>query len=69
MICAGGDGIKSTCYSDSGGPLLSSAPPFDVVGVFSWMPDRKCNQAGFPSVFTKVANFLSFIEENLDHSG
>ena len=55
MFCAGHQGGgKSTCQGDSGGPLVA---PIDggvrLVGATSWADG--CAKAGFPTVFTRVA--------------
>ncbi|XP_019871625.1 trypsin-1-like [Aethina tumida] len=60
-ICTGPlTGGYSACSGDSGGPLAVDGV---LVGVVSWgfVP---CGSAGAPSVYTKVANFVDWINEN-----
>ena len=60
MICAGvNGGGKDSCQGDSGGPLTQGTTQ---VGVVSW--GRGCAQAGYPGVYTNVANLLSWINSN-----
>jgi hypothetical protein len=59
QIAAGGDGDASTCFGDSGGPLLvNSDAGLRLVGVTSWAEkqyfERQCDPDE-PSVFTRIA--------------
>lgn len=57
MICAGAAG-KDTCTGDSGGPLIVNGLQ---VGIVSW--GDICGQASTPGVYTKVTEFLTWINQ------
>jgi secreted trypsin-like serine protease len=62
VLCAGGDGLASPCYGDSGGPLLmmkSSAEKDVQVGIVSW--GTGCDPDS-PGVFTRVSSFGQWID-------
>ncbi|KAF7209553.1 chymotrypsin-like elastase family member 2A [Nothobranchius furzeri] len=63
MICAGGDGLLSSCNGDSGGPLncQNSDGSWDVHGVVSFGSSMGCNYPKKPSVFTRVSAYMSWI--------
>ncbi|KAM4702993.1 LOW QUALITY PROTEIN: chymotrypsin-like elastase family member 2A [Rhinophrynus dorsalis] len=63
MICGGGDGIISSCYGDSGGPLncKNSNGTWEVHGVVSFGSSLGCNYPKKPSVFTRVSDYNSWI--------
>ncbi len=69
IICAGGDG-KNICKFDSGGPLFDKENG-ELIGIASFViKDEEgsyCNRA--PGVFTRVASYLPWINENLGGSG
>ncbi|XP_063291273.1 chymotrypsin-like elastase family member 1 [Pelobates fuscus] len=66
MLCAGGDGIRSACSSDSGGPLNCDVNGvYEVHGVTSFGPFASCNTYLKPSVFTRVSSYVSWINANL----
>uniref|UniRef100_A0A671K3Q6 pancreatic elastase II n=1 Tax=Sinocyclocheilus anshuiensis TaxID=1608454 RepID=A0A671K3Q6_9TELE len=56
MVCAGGDGVVSSCNGDSGGPLncQRSDGTWDVHGIVSFGSSLGCNYPKKPSVFTHV---------------
>ncbi|XP_075122001.1 chymotrypsin-like elastase family member 1 [Leptodactylus fuscus] len=66
MICAGGDGVKSSCNGDSGGPLNCAVNGvYQVHGIVSFGSTLGCNYKQKPSVFTKVSSYNSWINSNI----
>ncbi len=61
VICAASP-RRSTCQGDSGGPVILAKGAPTVVGIISWGKER-CNGDGQPSVFTRVANYIDWIEK------
>ncbi|XP_011932472.1 PREDICTED: chymotrypsin-like elastase family member 2A [Cercocebus atys] len=63
MICAGGDGVISSCYGDSGGPLNCQAADgrWEVHGIVSFGSSLGCNYPQKPSVFTRVSKYIDWI--------
>ncbi|KAL4685317.1 hypothetical protein H8957_005403 [Semnopithecus entellus] len=63
MICAGGDGEISSCFGDSGGPLNCQASDgrWEVHGIVSFGSSFGCNYYRKPSVFTRVSNYIDWI--------
>uniref|UniRef100_G3U5L3 Peptidase S1 domain-containing protein n=1 Tax=Loxodonta africana TaxID=9785 RepID=G3U5L3_LOXAF len=63
MLCAGDlNKGKSICRGDSGGPLVCRVnTSWFVMGLSSWSLD--CRQPIFPSVFTRVPYFSTWIQE------
>uniref|UniRef100_A0A182HNI9 Uncharacterized protein n=1 Tax=Anopheles arabiensis TaxID=7173 RepID=A0A182HNI9_ANOAR len=57
-ICAGHKG-KDACQGDSGGPLVYQSR---VVGIVSW--GYGCAFENYPSVYTRVSEFLDFIGQH-----
>ncbi|XP_033012388.1 chymotrypsin-like elastase family member 2A [Lacerta agilis] len=65
MVCAGGDGVISSCNGDSGGPLncQNSSGKWEVHGVVSFGSALGCNYYRKPSVFTRVSAFNDWIAQ------
>ena len=68
MLCAGKtDGKGDACKGDSGGPLTVKNPSTDkhiLVGVVSW-GDQVCGKKNKYGVYTKVQNYLSWINSHI----
>ncbi|XP_043196871.1 trypsin-1-like isoform X2 [Amphibalanus amphitrite] len=65
MLCAGyTQGKIDACQGDSGGPMLwqSKDGKTDLIGIVSW--GQGCGRPGLPGVYTRVVNYLDWIEEN-----
>ncbi|XP_053560973.1 chymotrypsin-like elastase family member 1 isoform X2 [Bombina bombina] len=62
MVCAGGDGVRSGCNGDSGGPLnCAVSGVYQVHGVTSFVSSLGCNAYLKPTVFTRVSAYISWI--------
>ncbi|XP_075384210.1 mastin-like [Tenrec ecaudatus] len=62
MLCAGSPWMTA-CYGDSGGPLVCPKGRIWVqVGVVSW-GNPKCDKPGYPTVYTEVAFYMSWIRK------
>ncbi|XP_077598262.1 hepatocyte growth factor activator serine protease isoform X2 [Stigmatopora nigra] len=60
MICAGIRGCVDACQGDSGGPLACAKDGVHFLyGIVSW--GDKCEASGKPGVYTKVANYVDWI--------
>ena len=63
-LCISGEGGRSTCSGDSGGPLLLQSETsglYKQVGVTSFGSLPSC-QSGIAAGFTRVASYLQWIE-------
>jgi secreted trypsin-like serine protease len=68
MMCAGEvRGGMDTCQGDSGGPLLITKKgnqcKFYVIGITSF--GKSCGQANTPAIYTKVSEFVPWIEKTI----
>ncbi|CAH1103408.1 unnamed protein product [Psylliodes chrysocephalus] len=69
IICAGrADGKQDACQGDSGGPLFWGTIDGEVIrfyqiGVVSY--GFRCAEVGYPGVYTRVTNFVDWIENNV----
>ncbi|XP_053684521.1 brachyurin-like [Sabethes cyaneus] len=65
-ICLSGDGGRSVCNGDSGGPLAVREDGRSLqVGIASFVHATGC-ASGFPAGFVRVSHYLSWIAENSD---
>ncbi|XP_050075229.1 brachyurin-like [Anopheles maculipalpis] len=64
-VCLSGDGGRSACNGDSGGPLAVRENGSLQIGVVSFGSAAGCS-VGMPSVYARVSFFLDWIEANSD---
>ncbi|CAH1780724.1 unnamed protein product [Owenia fusiformis] len=70
MLCAGfEEGGKDACMGDSGGPMFcaDNLNQWTLKGIASW--GIGCGVAKRPGVYTKVENFLDWIDEKIEIHG
>jgi len=68
MICFG-TGLKGGCRGDSGGPLVCyEEGKWTHVGIVSF-GNGKCKVDGFPTIFTRVSSFKTWIDKVIDVYG
>merc|ERR1712012_752685 len=66
QLCAGGETGKDSCKGDSGGGLFiqrEQYKPWFLIGVVSF-GSKKCG-SGVPGIYTRVEDFVPWIEENI----
>uniref|UniRef100_A0A1Y1LCA4 Peptidase S1 domain-containing protein n=3 Tax=Photinus pyralis TaxID=7054 RepID=A0A1Y1LCA4_PHOPY len=69
QLCVGGESGKDSCKGDSGGPLmhLYTAPGeinWYIIGIVSFGP-QICGLNGWPSVYTRVTEYVPWILQHL----
>lgn len=64
MLCAGyASGGVDTCQGDSGGPLVVNQSGWKLAGITSW--GYGCAQPNYYGVYTRVANFVTWINDTM----
>ncbi|XP_050355200.1 venom protease-like [Nymphalis io] len=69
VLCAGfKKGGKDACKGDSGGPLMQPIPEnmtsyFFQIGIVSY--GRRCADAGFPGIYSRVTYFVPWLQQNI----
>jgi len=63
MICTGTTTtVQGPCNGDDGAPLVVQGI---LVGIYTW--SGQCGAPNYPSVYSNVFHFRSFIDENLSY--
>ncbi|XP_053693183.1 CLIP domain-containing serine protease B4-like [Sabethes cyaneus] len=66
QLCAGGKKGEDTCSGDSGGPLMKRIKSnYFLFGIVSFGPN-KCGTKDVPGVYTNVAKYVDWVENNLE---
>ncbi|VTJ50634.1 Hypothetical predicted protein [Marmota monax] len=67
MVCAGGDGVISSCNGDSGGPLNCRGEngAWEVHGIVSFGSGQGCNTLKKPTVYTRVSAYIDWINQKM----
>ena len=66
QMCAGGRNLKDSCDGDSGSPLMALyTNQLHVVGIVSGGLVLECGKPGLPSLYTRVANYINWIQQSL----
>lgn len=65
FICAGGETNRDTCQGDGGGPLIcpTATGQYFQAGIISW--GIGCGTSNLPAVYTNVAQFTEWINQQL----
>ncbi|EDV93353.1 GH18317 [Drosophila grimshawi] len=63
QLCAGGEFSQDSCDGDSGGPLMRFKNAWYLEGVVSF--GNRCGLEGWPGVYTRVANYMDWIENTI----
>lgn len=73
MLCSGTyEGGRTSCQGDSGGPLVVPLKDggFVQAGIVSWGlsagPDKTCAETAMFSAYTRVSNYLPWLEATID---
>ncbi|KAG9246712.1 trypsin-like cysteine/serine peptidase domain-containing protein [Calycina marina] len=62
MFCAGlAAGGKDSCSGDSGGPIIDASTGV-LIGLVSW--GQGCAEAGYAGVYSRLGNFVTWVETN-----
>lgn len=67
QVCAGGDKGRDACRGDSGGPLMffdTNRASWVLSGVVS-LGLQQCGLPGVPGIYTKVDNYVDWIEKKI----
>lgn len=71
QLCANGPSKEDACLGDSGGPLIHYSVDYDrelryfQVGIVSYTSTQICGDPSLPTVYTRIDEYLSWIEDNI----